>query len=150
VLDIAYFYICGYRFSFTAMDVRVTFMLDQTSISMVQGFFLWILQFSGMWIILWAAAISNRLQAKDPRGVRAVFVAVIALFLVRAWGPFFAIDYQLVNHWFISHAVPMFIMTTIAFALATFWFVITNLMFRSHLTEATEARHQSDSAARRG
>jgi len=150
LLDIAYFYICGYRFSFTAMDVRVTFMLDQTSISMVQGFFLWILQFSGMWIILWAAAISNRLQAKDPRGVRAVFVAVIALFLVRAWGPFFAIDYQLVNHWFISHAVPMFIMTTIAFALATFWFVMTNMMFRSHLTEATEARHQSDSAARRG
>ena len=130
LIDIAFFYISGYRFAFPAMDVRVAFMLDQDGVNMVAGFFLFVLQHSVIWIALWAAVVSNHALRDDAKGLRTLFVAVVALFFIRAWGPFFALQYHLLNHWYISHAVPMFIMSLVECMMAIFWFALISSAFK--------------------
>lgn len=130
VVDIGFFYILGYRFSFTEMDTRVVFMLDRTKIDLTASFLLMILQHSATWLMLWAAVVANRLERDDVGGLRTAFVAVMAVFVIRTWGTFFGMEFYLLNHWYVSHAVPMFVMEMAAAAVATLWFGVVGLVLR--------------------
>lgn len=122
VLDVAFFFTLGYRYSFTSMDVHVVFMLDRDQINLAQGFLLLALQHAASWFLLWTAVIGNRLEAGDRRGLETLFAGVMMIFVIRTWGPFFALSFRADNFWFSSHAVPMFVMCLVAAAVATLTF----------------------------
>jgi hypothetical protein len=143
LLDIAFFHLSGYRFELTEIDVRVTFMLDRSAINLSTGFVLLLLQHSVTWLLLWTAIFYDRLVAQDRASVRTIFFAVLAIFVLRTWGPYLAMDFKLDNHWFVSHAIPMFILSMVECVIAWLGFAYVSLSFRRPM-----ARPQSIAAPR--
>lgn len=129
LLDVTLFFTLGYEFSFSSMDVNVVFMLDRTSINLGSGLLLMILQHSPRWILLWTAVVANRVAARDRSGLQLAFVAMMVTFALRTFGPFLALAFKTENFWFISHAVPMFVMSMGAFFLAALWFTVVTISF---------------------
>ncbi len=145
LLSVAYFYLNGYRFAFPEMDVRVAFMLDQSQINLVQGFFLFALQHSPIWLLLWAILVETPQPGRrpSPSQLPQTILAVAVVFLVRCWGPFFSIEFKLENHWFISHAIPMFILSMVEMGVALAVLAFVGLAFRARAGQggaALEAR----------
>ncbi len=105
LLDISLFYLIGYRYSFSAMDVQVVFMLDHEGINLGVGLLLMMMQQAPPWLMSWGAAHQNGL------GGRATLWALLVVIALRCWGPFWGLAYHAENFWFVSHAVPMFVIS---------------------------------------
>jgi len=59
---------------------------------------------------------------------------------LRTWGPYLAIDFKLENHWFISHAIPMFVFSMVESVIAISSFLLVGLMFREPAPDSRSER----------
>lgn len=105
--QLAYFYEAGYSFSFSSLDMNVAFAATRDAIDLGEGFMFLMLQALGPWLVLIGAAVYNRTINDDPRGVRALVIALPGALVIQAWGAIGSFGYELGNHWFTVHAVPM-------------------------------------------
>lgn len=139
LLDIATFYAIGYRYSFTTIDTRTPFLLDRSDINLFVGGVLLILQHSSNWIMLLVAAFSNRLRAQDHHGVWMISVAVIMVFVIRCWSPFFAMEFNRDDYWFVAHTSPMFVISLGSAIAVAFWLpIVYRVLDRAAIAEVTE------------
>jgi len=107
LLHQSYFYEAGYAFSFSALDMTVAFAATRDAIDLGQGFLFLMVQGLGPWLVLVACAVYNRAANGDPAGVQTMMLALIGAFAIEAWGAFASFEYQISNHWFTMHAVPL-------------------------------------------
>lgn len=105
----SYFLASGHAWSFSAIDVTVAFAANKEALNLGEGFVLILLQHAAPWVVLIAAAVHQRLAAGDPAGVRALAVALGGTFVIHGFGAFASFEYELDNHWFTMHAVPLFV-----------------------------------------
>ena len=109
LLHQSYFYEVGHAFSFSAIDVSVAFAATRDAIHLGEGFLLILLQHLGPWLMVATALVYNRVQDDDWSGLRAAMVALIGAFAIQCWGAFASFEYELDNHWFTVHALPLFL-----------------------------------------
>jgi hypothetical protein len=103
----SYFYEAGYNFSFSALDMTVVFAATRDNIHLGEGFVLLMVQHLGPWLVIASALIYNRFISDDRRGIAAAAFALLGTFVVQAWSVFVAFEYEVDNHWYTMHAVPM-------------------------------------------
>ena len=101
--NLSFFYEAGYAFSFSAIDVSVTFAATRDAIHLGEGFVLLLAQHLGPWLVL-VAALLHRME--QPMAVAYALVGACA---VQAWGAFVTFEYLMHDHWFTMHAVPLFV-----------------------------------------
>jgi hypothetical protein len=101
------FYETGYSFSFSALDMTVAFAATRDAIDLGEGFVFLMVQHLGSWLIPVAALLYGRVINGDSSGLRAASAALVGTFVVQAWGAFASFEYEIDNHWFTMHAVPL-------------------------------------------
>jgi hypothetical protein len=112
--DITLFYLVGYRFSLSAMDVQVAFMLDRAGIHIGVGLALLLLQHATPWLMAWGVVWMNRARAGDTeQGPQALLWALVMVIALRCWGPFWGLAWKSKSFWYTSHAVPMFLISVL-------------------------------------
>ncbi len=109
LLHQSYFFEAGYRYSFSSLDMTVAFAATRDAIDLGEGFVFLLLQALGPWLIVAACALYNRTANFDYRGAHAVAVALVGAYVVQAWGAFASFEYEIDNHWFTMHAVPLIV-----------------------------------------
>lgn len=103
----SYFYEAGFSFSFSSLDMTVAFAATRDAIDLGEGFVFLLAQALGPWMILTTALLYNRAINGDERGLNAAVIALLGAFVIQAWGAFVSFEYQIHNHWFTMHAVPL-------------------------------------------
>jgi hypothetical protein len=118
----------GHLFSFSSIDVTVTFAATRDQIHIWESYAMILLQHAGPWIALLAAALYNRACQGDTRGVRHIPLALIGALAIQGLGAFYSFEAQQANHWFTMYAVPFVvfglsnaIVVTFAWMLTTGW-----------------------------
>ena len=105
----SYFLASGHAWSFSAIDVTVAFAATRDAINLGEGFALILLQHLAPWLVLVGAAVHQRVASDDLPSVRPLAVALGGMFVVHGFGAFASFEYELDNHWFTMHAVPLFV-----------------------------------------
>lgn len=118
LLHQSYFFESGYSYSFSALDMNVAFAATRDAIDLGEGFVLLNLQALGPWLIAAACVLYNRAAVGDELGARATVIALIGVFVVQAWGAFASFGYEIDNHWFTMHAVPLIVFSLCSAMLA--------------------------------
>lgn len=105
----SYFLAIGHAWSFSAIDVTVAFAATREALNLGEGFALILAQHLAPWLVLVAAAVHQRVASDDAPSLRPLAIALAGGFVVQAFGAFASFEYELDNHWFTMHAVPLFV-----------------------------------------
>ncbi|GMV42768.1 MAG: hypothetical protein AMXMBFR64_44840 [Myxococcales bacterium] len=105
----SWFLAIGYGWSFSAIDVTVAFAATREALNLGEGFALILAQHLAPWLVLVAAAVHQRVASGDAASLRPLAAALAGAFLIQAFGAFASFEYELDNHWFTMHAVPLFV-----------------------------------------
>ncbi|HIA02364.1 MAG TPA: hypothetical protein EYN06_07295 [Myxococcales bacterium] len=103
----SYFYEVGHAYSFSAIDVSVAFAATRDAVNLGESFVFLIVQHLAPLLVLVAGLNHFSAINGDNRAVLVCSVAFMGAFVVQAWGAFASFEYELHNHWFTMHAVPV-------------------------------------------
>jgi hypothetical protein len=103
----SFFYEAGHAYSFSAIDVSVAFAATRDAVNLGESFVFLAVQHMAPLLVLMAALIHFSAVNGDSRGIFVVALAFIGGFAMQSWGAFASFEYQVNNHWFTMHALPV-------------------------------------------
>jgi hypothetical protein len=131
----SYFHEIGHAYSFSAIDVSVAFAATRDAIHLGEGFVFILLQHLGPWLAIAAALVYNRALSSDVKGLNALAPALLGAFAIQCWGAFASFEWELDNHWFTIHAVPLFLFAMCNALLMGLALVLSGGIARTQRTE---------------